>query len=171
MNRTTKWADLSDEQETPPQVIRRNFSAWNLRAEDKGVKTTPNLGIWEAVRADATNRGRRGQGPAGWERHNDFNYRQTICSDLEVPGSSVQQTTWITSVKCKREVKAGLRYLPSISELYTRPMLNSCIFAMVITMVYEHMGSHTKIPKVSIFPNLGRTCRSGDHSQGRDCDA
>ena len=53
---------------------------------------TPNLGTWETINADVTDRGRRGQIKLVWERHGEINYRQAIfcCSDFQA--SAVLQT-------------------------------------------------------------------------------
>lgn len=78
---------------------------------------TPNLGTWETINADVTDRGRRGQIKLVWERHGEINYRQAIfcCSDFQA--SAVLQTIGDMSLECRRA--SGLALYSIISELYT----------------------------------------------------
>lgn len=46
----------------------------------------------ETVNADVTDKGRKGQKQVGWERHDEFNYRQAICGCNDIQRSAVQQT-------------------------------------------------------------------------------
>lgn len=53
---------------------------------------TPNPGTWETGNAAVTDKGRRGQREAVWERRDEFHYRQAACGCNDIAGSAVQHT-------------------------------------------------------------------------------